>query len=57
MALGIRTRGGIEPGAMTSVQQFGNWLAPVLMRASVGATYEDMPPFKAVSAAVGTTSR
>ncbi|HEY8038991.1 MAG TPA: glycosyltransferase family 2 protein [Polyangiaceae bacterium] len=46
LALGVRTR--VEPGAMTPVQRFGNWLAPRLMRAAVGARYRDMPPFKAV---------
>lgn len=49
LALGVRTRGGAEPGAMTPVQRFGNWLAPLLMRISVGAEYDDMPPFKAIS--------
>jgi glycosyltransferase involved in cell wall biosynthesis len=47
LALGVRSR--IERGAMAPVQRFGNWLAPLLMRATVGARYRDMPPFKAVS--------
>jgi glycosyltransferase involved in cell wall biosynthesis len=46
--LGIRTARSTEPNAMTSVQRFGNWLAPALMRALVGARYSDMPPFKAI---------
>jgi glycosyltransferase involved in cell wall biosynthesis len=48
LALGIRTRASTEPGAMMPVQQFGNWLAPLLMRLAVGARYCDMPPFKAI---------
>ena len=48
LALGIRTKQTIEPGAMTSTQRFGNWFAPLLMRAAVGAPYHDMPPFKII---------
>lgn len=33
---------------MTPVQRFGNWFAPRLMRLTVGARYQDMPPFKAI---------
>ena len=51
LALGVRRRTGVERGAMTGAQRFGNWLAPLLMRVSVGAAYEDMPPFKACAAA------
>jgi glycosyltransferase involved in cell wall biosynthesis len=49
IALGRRPKALIEPGAMTSVQRFGNWFAPLLMRLTLGATYSDMPPFKACS--------
>ena len=48
LALGVRARDAIEPGAMMPVQRFGNWLAPRLMRVAVGARYRDMPPFKAI---------
>jgi len=48
LALGVRTSRTIEPGAMTGVQRFGNWFAPLLMRIAVGATYHDMPPFKVI---------
>jgi hypothetical protein len=48
LVLGVRAR--VERGAMAPVQRFGNWLAPALMRLTVGARYHDMPPFKAVSA-------
>lgn len=47
IALGSRARERMEPGAMTAVQRFGNWLAPLLMRVTLGARYRDMPPFKA----------
>jgi glycosyltransferase involved in cell wall biosynthesis len=49
LALGVRTARSIEAGAQQPVQRFGNWLAPLLMRVSVGARYRDLPPFKAVS--------
>jgi glycosyltransferase involved in cell wall biosynthesis len=50
LALGVRTRETIADGAMTASQRFGNWLAPTLMRLSVGARYSDLPPFKAIRA-------
>ena len=49
IALGVRRRDRVEPGAMTPVQRFGNWLAPLLIRVAIGARYRDMPPFKACS--------
>ena len=48
LVLGVRTRETTEPGAMTSVQRFGNWFAPRIMRLATGARYRDMPPFKAI---------
>jgi glycosyltransferase involved in cell wall biosynthesis len=48
LVLGIRTSRSTEPGAMMPVQRFGNWLAPWLIRLTVGARYSDMPPFKAI---------
>ncbi len=48
LVLGVRTRRSTEAGAMTPVQRFGNWLAPLLMR-FVGVSYRDMPPFKAIT--------
>lgn len=52
LALGVRVHanGDVERGAMTPVQRFGNWFAPLLMRVAVGARYRDMPPFKVVRA-------
>ena len=49
LVLGARRRELIETGAMTPVQRFGNWFAPLLMRWTLGAPYHDMPPFKACS--------
>jgi glycosyltransferase involved in cell wall biosynthesis len=49
LVLGCRARRLMEPGAMTPVQRFGNWFAPFLMRAAVGAEYHDVPPFKAIT--------
>lgn len=48
LSLGVRDRAMQEAGSMTSVQKFGNWLAPALMRTIVGAKYQDMPPFKVI---------
>lgn len=47
VALGERVPARMEPGAMTGVQRFGNWFAPMLMRRLLGAPYRDMPPLKA----------
>jgi glycosyltransferase involved in cell wall biosynthesis len=49
LVLGVRTPRTIEPGAQQPVQRFGNWFAPLLMRIAVGARYQDLPPFKAIS--------
>jgi glycosyltransferase involved in cell wall biosynthesis len=49
LVLGARAAGRVEPGAMTRAQRFGNWLAPLAMRALVGARYHDMPPYKAIT--------
>ncbi len=49
LTLGVRRRPA--KGAMTPVQRFGNWLAPLAMRAAIGARYTDMPPYKALSRA------
>ena len=51
LVLGVRTRKLTERGAMTRAQRFGNWLGPALMRVTMGASYRDMPPFKACTMA------
>jgi glycosyltransferase involved in cell wall biosynthesis len=48
VVLGVRNRETMEPGAMAPVQQFGNWLAPFLLRHLGRTPYSDLPPFKAV---------
>jgi glycosyltransferase involved in cell wall biosynthesis len=48
LVLGVRTRIASNRSAMTSIQRFGNWLAPELMRLMLGARYHDMPPYKAI---------
>ncbi len=37
-----------EPGALTSTQRFGNWLATRLIAARTGHHYRDMGPFRAI---------
>ena len=48
LVLGVRPPHVAEPGALTPVQRFGNWLAPLAMRLATGARYRDMPPYKAI---------
>jgi glycosyltransferase involved in cell wall biosynthesis len=48
LVLGVRTRLSTNRSCMTPVQRLGNWLAPTLMRLTLGADYHDMPPYKAV---------
>jgi glycosyltransferase involved in cell wall biosynthesis len=48
VVLGVRDRQTMEVGAMAPVQQFGNWLAPFLLRHLGRTPYSDLPPFKAV---------
>jgi glycosyltransferase involved in cell wall biosynthesis len=46
--VGSRSRGGMEPGAMTPPQRFGNWLAPLLIRLIFGYRFSDLGPFRAI---------
>jgi glycosyltransferase involved in cell wall biosynthesis len=48
LAIGSRTLGETEPGALTPVQMFGNALAAVLMRVLFGARFTDLGPFRAI---------
>ncbi|HMX41104.1 MAG TPA: glycosyltransferase family 2 protein [Saprospiraceae bacterium] len=48
MVIGSRLLGGLEPGAMTLPQRFGNWLAPLLIRWLYGYRFSDLGPFRAV---------
>jgi glycosyltransferase involved in cell wall biosynthesis len=48
MVIGSRRLGGMEPGAMTFPQRFGNWLAPLLIRWFYGYRFSDLGPFRAI---------
>ncbi len=48
MVIGSRRLGGMEPGAMTIPQQFGNWLAPAMIKWFFGYTFTDLGPFRAI---------
>ena len=48
MVIGSRRLGGMEPGAMTIPQQFGNWLAPTMIKWFFGYTFTDLGPFRAI---------
>jgi Glycosyl transferase family 2. len=48
MVIGSRRLGGMEPGAMTLPQRFGNWLAPALIRLFYGYKFSDLGPFRAI---------
>ncbi|MCY7330096.1 MAG: glycosyltransferase family 2 protein [Saprospiraceae bacterium] len=48
MVIGSRQLGGMEPGAMTLAQRFGNWLAPLMIRWFYGYQFSDLGPFRAI---------
>lgn len=48
LVIGSRLLGGLEPGAMTLPQRFGNWLAPTLIRWLFGYRFTDLGPFRAI---------
>jgi glycosyltransferase involved in cell wall biosynthesis len=48
MTIGSRTRGNIEPQALTPPQRFGNALAVFLIAAIWGYRYSDLGPFRAI---------
>ena len=50
LAIGSRTRGRREPGAMPPQAIFGNWLATRLIRVLWGVRYTDLGPFRAITA-------
>ncbi len=49
LVIGSRTRGNLEPGAMSLPQRMGNFLAPLLIRLFWGQVFSDLGPFRAVS--------
>lgn len=48
LALGSRTLGAAEPGALLPHQVFGNWLATLLIRILYGHRYSDIGGFRAI---------
>jgi glycosyltransferase involved in cell wall biosynthesis len=48
MVIGSRWLSGMEKGAMTLPQQFGNWLAPMLIQWFYGYKFSDLGPFRAI---------
>ncbi len=48
LVIGSRRLGGMESGAMTLPQRFGNWLAPTLIRLFFGQKFTDLGPFRAI---------
>ena len=48
MVIGSRRLGGMQPGAMTLPQQFGNWLAPALIKIFFKYKFSDLGPFRAI---------
>jgi glycosyltransferase involved in cell wall biosynthesis len=49
IVLGSRVLGNPEPGALTPVQRFGNWLTTRLLRWIWGASFTDLGPLRIVS--------
>lgn len=48
LAIGSRTLGQSEPGALLPVARFGNWLTTRLVRLGWGVAYTDLGPFRAI---------
>jgi len=48
MVIGSRLAGGLDKGVMTVPQQFGNWLAPTLIKWMFGYSFTDLGPFRAI---------
>jgi glycosyltransferase involved in cell wall biosynthesis len=50
IVIGSRVLGESEPGALTPVQRFGNWLTCFLVRRFWNVHYTDLGPFRAATA-------
>jgi glycosyltransferase involved in cell wall biosynthesis len=48
LVIGSRTLGTAEPGALTPVQELGNWLTCSLVRLFWSVRYTDLGPFRAI---------
>jgi len=46
--IGSRTLGRAEKGALTPPQRFGNWLSSRLLNLVLGASFNDLGPFRAI---------
>jgi glycosyltransferase involved in cell wall biosynthesis len=49
MVIGSRVLGQAEPGSLTPVQRFGNWLTTLLIRWLWGASFTDLGPLRMVT--------
>ena len=49
VVIGSRVLGNAEPGALTPVQRFGNWLTCSLVRLFWGVRFTDLGPFRAIT--------
>lgn len=49
VVIGSRVLGTREPGALTAVQRFGNWLTCSLVRLFWGVRFTDLGPFRAIT--------
>jgi glycosyltransferase involved in cell wall biosynthesis len=48
LVIGSRTRGACEPGALTPIQRFGNWLTCGLVRLFWRVEFSDLGPLRAI---------
>lgn len=49
LVIGSRALGNKEKGAMTIPQEFGNWLATLLIKVFYGVKFTDLGPFRALT--------
>jgi glycosyltransferase involved in cell wall biosynthesis len=49
LVVGSRTLGNVEPGALTPIQTFGNWLTCSLVWFFWGVRFTDLGPFRALT--------
>jgi glycosyltransferase involved in cell wall biosynthesis len=49
LVIGSRVLGNSEPGSLTPLQRFGNWLATHLIRRLWGVAYTDLGPLRMIS--------
>ena len=49
LVIGSRVAGKSEPGSLTPLQRFGNWLTTLLIRAIWGVRFTDLGPLRMIS--------